>query len=67
MIFSINRLIIWSKKCLDFGCFLKVTSSDVSFCPTNSPKLKDTQFVVVEDEKNQQTFTFGTKTEAVAG
>ncbi len=37
--------------------FTFLMSSDVLFCPTNSPKVKDNHFTITEDEENQQLIT----------
>lgn len=35
-----------------------VISSDVLFYLTNHPKLKDIQFIIIEDKENKKVFTF---------
>lgn len=45
----------------------KVRSSNILFFPTTRPKPKDIQFIIREEQEEQQISTFGTGTEAVAG
>lgn len=40
----------------------KVTSSELLFCQINSPKPKDIQFIIMEDEENQNTHIWEART-----
>lgn len=48
---SVKKKICWLQ-------FPKVTSSNCFFCPTNSPKLKDSSLTVNIDQEQQQILTF---------
>ncbi len=37
---------------------LKIMSSNVLFCPSNSPKPKDVLFIILHDKEKQQILTF---------
>lgn len=49
IIFTINRLIVKSLKFQFVG--------SCSLCPTNSPKLKNSSFTIINDEEKQQNVT----------
>ncbi len=65
IIFSINWLNVLSinyQKIKKNGRYnfplFKVTSSNVSFCPTNGPKPKDDQFIIMYDKQQHHILTF---------